>query len=1639
MRAATSWSYSWTPPGTGQYRAEVNAVDTLPQTSAVAGADFSFAGAPPDGVGPVLSYTAPANNAIVTSTPVTFTGNAQDNDGVISAEVAIRDRDTQLWLQTNGTWGVDLKRLPATMNPPGGGAAVSWSWTYPLPSGRYLAIGYATDAGNARTKGADRFFELRIAPTVTITAPTAGQSLTSSPVAIAGTAADDLGVTAVDYAIQNTTTNEWWQTDSTWGATRATFAATLANPATTATTWSASWPGPVGGFRLEATATDTSGYSSSTAAVTFSRIDPPPSIVLGAPVQGQAYATSPVTFSGSATDDLGVTAIDVAVQNRVTGLWFQSDATWGAARTTFPATLASPGATATTWTYSWNAPGNGQFRAEVDARDTVGQSSPVAGADFDLTDAPPGVAWSTPGDGATVTSSPVALTGSATDDVGVTAVELAFQDTGSGQWFQADGTWGAARVEFDAALGSPGATATTWSYSWTPGVYGSYRAEVRSIDTVTSTSGTVARQFTYLDDAPSVAISAPTPDQVWSSSSIPVTGTATDDVGVAAVEVSVQNRTSGLWLQTDGTWDATRVEIDTSLGSPGATTTIWSWTFVPPAYDDYRVEARAIDSAAQTSSTDGVDFTSLDAAPTVDIGTPTPGQVVATQPVTVTGSAADDRGVAAVEVAYQDQSSLLWLQADGTWSSTRVEFDAVVASPGATSTAWTSSFGPGVNGTYRTEARAIDDRLQTSPTAGTNFSYFDAGPTLTVSSPTADQVFSAAPIGLAGSASDDNAVTAVKLAVENLTNGQWLQADDTWGPTRIERDAALGTPGATSTAWNFTLNPGAKGSFSLEARSLDGIGQSSPTTTVAFSYDDLAPTATISSPLDGQQLSSPTFGLGGTASDDLGVTGVRYAIQDTTSGQWWDGAAFAATRVEFDADLATAGATFTTWSAGWTAPAFGQYRVEVRATDTTAHTSPVVGVDFGYADQPPAAAITAPYGNQVFQTTSVTLNGSATDDQGVHSVGVAIRDTASGQWLQGDGTWGAARVTAGATLGTPDAPSTTWTLTRTIGRTGNLVAEVTAVDGGAKVSSVASVGFTVVSQLDDSRTKTWATNGKVFNVVSDGANRVYVGGQFDQVGPSQGGAVGVNTTTGAPLANVPRAAGTVYTSVADNSGGWYVGGDFNDVDAKFRRGVAHIKSDGTLDATFSPRPNGTVYAIAVDYLRNRVYIGGTFAAVQQEAHTRIAALDLTTGTPLASWNASAGGEVRSLALSPDGTTLYVGGKFTTLDGSSRNRIGALDPGTGALLSFNPGASNDVYAIAPDATGSTLYVGGSFTNLAGSTRNRIGAVTSTGSLVSTFNPSASSVVWSLAVSGSTVYAGGTFATIGGQPRASVAALATNGLATAFNPAPNGEVRSVRVNATGGVLIAGNFTEHRRRRAQPCRARRRQRHHAGVESRTPPSFAYTAVPSSTGSAVMVGGDFVFVGGMTCARTWPRSTWPAGGSDVAGWAADTDDIVYSLAMAPGGSSVYLGGEFTTVNGQPRARLAKVDTTTGATDPGFTANADSQVRHLELNGAYLYFGGTVTNVNTKFTGRLGSRERDHWRTRPELDAGAGPEGQRLRVLPRRQRPVRRRTVPQRRRHLAAGASPRSTSRTPASTPPGRRRRSTTTPPPPSTCTTSP
>jgi hypothetical protein len=58
-----------------------------------------------------------------------------------------------------------------------------------------------------------------------------------------------------------------------------------------------------------------------------------------------------------------------------------------------------------------------------------------------------------------------------------------------------------------------------------------------------------------------------------------------------------------------------------------------------------------------------------------------------------------------------------------------------------------------------------------------------------------------------------------------------------------------------------------------------------------------------------------------------------------------------------------------------------------------------------------------------------------------------------------------------------------------------------------------------------------------------------------------------------------------------------------------------------------------------------------------------------------SWDPNADNTVLSLAVS--GSTVYVGGAFSSIGGQTRNRIAALDASTGAAMSWNPNASNSV--------------------------------------------------------------------------------------------------------------------------------------------------------------------------------------------------------------------------------------------------------------------------------------------------------------------------------------------------------------------------
>ena len=229
-------------------------------------------------------------------------------------------------------------------------------------------------------------------------------------------------------------------------------------------------------------------------------------------------------------------------------------------------------------------------------------------------------------------------------------------------------------------------------------------------------------------------------------------------------------------------------------------------------------------------------------------------------------------------------------------------------------------------------------------------------------------------------------------------------------------------------------------------------------------------------------------------------------------------------------------------------------------------------------------------------------------------------------------------------------------------------------------------------------------------------------------------------------------------------------------------------SSASAAATASPpdascQTNAVVRSIL--YLNGVAYLGGDFTQVAPAGvamggtgtvtRNGLAACSESTGAILP-WNPGANGRVYSLAHI--GTTIYVGGNFTTLAGKPRHNIGAVTT-AGAATSFNPGAGDTVYVVHPAPNGN-IFAGGTFGTLAGANHARIGEVTPAGAPVKwnvtvgqvtgfACPPRCHPVVFTIAFSGSTLYFGGHFGLVNGQSRNSAAAVnLTTGSLLAWNP-------------------------------------------------------------------------------------------------------------------------------------------------------------------------------------------------------------------------------------------------------------------------------
>ncbi|GAA3945138.1 hypothetical protein GCM10023085_29080 [Actinomadura viridis] len=210
--------------------------------------------------------------------------------------------------------------------------------------------------------------------------------------------------------------------------------------------------------------------------------------------------------------------------------------------------------------------------------------------------------------------------------------------------------------------------------------------------------------------------------------------------------------------------------------------------------------------------------------------------------------------------------------------------------------------------------------------------------------------------------------------------------------------------------------------------------------------------------------------------------------------------------------------------------------------------------------------------------------------------------------------------------------------------------------------------------------------------------------------------------------------------------------------------------------------NGVVWSMAT--VGDTVYATGNFTkarppgtaagSAQEVDRKNLLAFDIKTGDLVTSFDHELDGQGLRVVASPDGSRVYVGGEFTTVDGQPRSRLAAFDTATGALVpGFAPTVSNKVRAIA--ATDSTVYFGGNFFNVNGKSRTRLAAVrASDGANIDTWKPTADDdevFAMAMAPGNARVLVGGRFQQLNATSKVGIGAIdATTGALAPWSSRP-----------------------------------------------------------------------------------------------------------------------------------------------------------------------------------------------------------------------------------------------------------------------------
>ena len=609
---------------------------------------------------------------------------------------------------------------------------------------------------------------------------------------------------------------------------------------------------------------------------------------------------------------------------------------------------------------------------------------------------------------------------------------------------------------------------------------------------------------TYPPALPDTTITTPIEGRVVTNN-VPfsITGTARVASGsVGRVQVRIQDRDSGQYLTDANTWTGTLTNVNATL-DPGTTTRTWH-------LDDRLVTTNRnllVSAQAFTAATGGTgdstratkkfeSFSVDDQTPTTAITGPGSffGSILPSTTFTMTGTAADDKGVNSLTYWFRDEQQR-YLQDDGSVSAIFNTFRGTPDVIGATSATWSYEVTVPHEGVWRGSATAVDTIGQADLRSATRDWTIDSNavaPGVTITDPVAMTppftvpTVTVAPGGrmtFAGSAYDDEGLKNVEISLRNTTTRENLGNDCTWG-TNVSAGLCRVSPvdisGSTyNWSWTTPFDLSA-GSYTFTVRATDDSGLTTASanrgqlTISAQIPGDLPPDTTMSftAPTD----ESYQVSLTGTATDDKSVASVMVALQDRDTGRYLqpDGSMAAAFATR-EATLTTPGGISTGWSLALTLPTAGNWTFTAMAFDTAGQqdssTTGATGTYRFYPDDgPPSLSDTLgqPQSGAEFSDGKVVVTGRAEDtpdaSAGIASVQVAVVNSV-GQYMSSAGTFTSTTPSfRNAFLNSPGSVGSNYSFTTPVIPVGTYTVIVQPVDVHGQIGTPRTSTGVVVNQ-----------------------------------------------------------------------------------------------------------------------------------------------------------------------------------------------------------------------------------------------------------------------------------------------------------------------------------------------------------------------------------------------------------------------------------------------------------------------------------------------------------------------------------------------------------------------------------------------